>query len=357
MDFSRLVNKHILDLVPYQSARRIGGHGHTFLNANESPKCDTFLMNSLKLNRYPDCQPGELLESYGGYCGLRQDHILISRGSDEAIGLIIRAFCSWDEGIVIAQPTYGMYAVAAATNHVQVACARREADFSLKAAAVIEAAQVAPFTVKAVFIDSPGNPLGVVFPQEELKALLEGLPDTLVVVDEAYIEFAPEKDVTRLVTEYPSLIVTRTLSKAFALAGIRCGFTLANPEVIKLLLKVIDPYPVPDPVAQIALQALTPMGLKLMQARVADCLKRRGILESALRTLKCVDKIFDSQANFLLIRFRDGPKVFSRLAERGIIVRSFEDKPGLENCLRITIGSAEELEEVMRLLQLLDGED
>ncbi len=353
MDFEKLACAHVRTLKPYQSARRIGGHGHTFLNANEYHKSQLYFFNSTTLNRYPDCQPFEILAAEADYVGLRPENVLISRGSDEAIGLLIRTFCEEGEGIAIAPPTYGVYAIFAETNRAQVVSVPREKDFSLKAQAVIDTVKNAPFKVKAVFIDSPGNPLGGIFPEDELKTLLTELPDTLIVIDEAYIEFAPQHTRVGLIKDYPNLVVLHTLSKAFALAGIRCGFTIARPEIISYLLKVIDPYPVPDPVAQIARQALARGGIELMRERVAEIVKRREELRAHLKDLPQVTEIFPSEANFLLVRFKDGPAVFQAMGQKGIILRSFADKPGLENCIRITIGSAEELDEVMRTLTAL----
>lgn len=286
MNYEKLITKHVQKLVPYQSARRIGGHGHNFLNANESPKSEGYFLNSSSLNRYPECQPEELVERYADYAGVHKTQVIATRGSDEAIGLIVRAFCEPGvEGILIAPPTYGMYEVAANTNDALVAVAERNDDFSLDAQHLIDGVKNASFTVKAVFIDSPANPLGIVFPKDELIKLLKALPDSLIVLDEAYIEFAnKEDDLTYLVNEYENLIVTRTLSKAFALAGIRCGFAIANENLIKAMLKVIDPYPICDPVAQIAVQALSDHGVEMTKERALKCNERREKLEADLKS-------------------------------------------------------------------------
>lgn len=298
MNYEKLITKHVQKLVPYQSARRIGGHGHNFLNANESPKSEGYFLNSSSLNRYPECQPEELVERYADYAGVHKTQVIATRGSDEAIGLIVRTFCEPGvEGILIAPPTYGMYEVAANTNDALVAIAERNDDFSLDAQHLIDGVKNASFTVKAVFIDSPANPLGIVFPKDELIKLLKALPDTLIVLDEAYIEFAnKEDDLTYLVNEYENLIVTRTLSKAFALAGIRCGFAIANENLIKAMLKVIDPYPICDPVAQIAVQALSDHGVEMTKERALKCNERREKLEADLKALPFVKKIL-----FLLV--------------------------------------------------------
>ncbi|NLK85679.1 MAG: histidinol-phosphate transaminase [Aeromonadales bacterium] len=356
MNFEKLITKHVQKLVPYLSARRIGGHGHNFLNANESPKSEGYFLNSSSLNRYPDCQPEELIERYADFANVHKTQVIATRGSDEAIGLLVRTFCEQGkEGILIAPPTYGMYEVAANTNNILVATAERNTDFSLSADLLIEGVKNASFPVKIIFIDSPANPLGTCFAKSELEKLLKALPDTLVVLDEAYIEFADSSDdLTVLINEYENLVVTRTLSKAFALAGIRCGFALANETIIKSMLKVIDPYPIADPVAQIAIQALSDHGIQMTRDRVVECNKRRETLRETLNNLSFVKKIYDSSANFLLIEFTDGPKVFDAMAAKGVILRSFETKKGLKNCVRVSIGSDAELEELIRYLKALE---
>ncbi len=358
IDLTKLACQHVQELEPYQSARRIGGHGHTFLNANEAPKSEFYIFNSTTLNRYPDCQPFEVVQAMADYVGLRRDQVLVTRGSDEAIGLIIRTFCEVGEGIVIAPPTYGMYEIAATTNRAQTFHATRKPGFVLDYEVIAAGIKAAPFKVKAVFIDSPANPLGQLFGHDDLKRLLADFPEVLFVMDEAYIEFQPEATTVPLLADYPNLIVTRTLSKAFALAGIRCGFALAHPDIIALLTKVIDPYPIPDPVAQIAKQALARGGIELMRERVAKTIELREKFEHSLQELMTgesplVKRVYPSCANYLLIEFSDGPKVFDAMVQKGIILRSFETKPGLKNCIRITIGTPEELDEVMRTLTAL----
>lgn len=349
-DVKELACEHVKQLTPYQSARRIGGHGHTFLNANESPKSQLYFFNSTTLNRYPDCQPFEVVQGMADYVNLTRDYVLASRGSDEAIGLLVRTFCEVGEGIVVAPPTYGMYEIAAQTNRAKVAYAQRPADLSLNAEVLGKAIDEADFKVKLVFIDSPANPLGTLFDHGELKKLLEKYPQVLFVMDEAYVEFSPEATCVPMLKDYNNLVVLRTLSKAFALASIRCGFTLANPDIISLMLKVIDPYPIADPVAQIARQALAKGGIELMQERVKDTNERKAKFAELLKDLPIVKKVYPSHANYLLVEFDNGPKVFEYMLQKGIVLRSFETKPGLKNTIRITIGSPEELDEVMRVL-------
>ena len=175
--------------------------------------------------------------------------------------------------------------------------------------------------------------------REKLIPILEATAGkSIVVVDEAYIEFSPAASMVDLISQYPNLVITRTLSKGFALAGLRCGFTLANAEVINLLLKVIAPYPIAEPVAQIAAQALSPEGLDTMRRRVAWLNRLKAELKAELAQQPCVQSLFDDHGNFLLARFDSGSALFAAMVEAGIILRDFGNKPMLENCVRITRG-------------------
>ncbi len=351
-----LATDRVKALTPYLSARRIGGMGHTFLNANEAPKSEAYLLNSLSLNRYPECQPPEVIEAYANYAHVNDDQVLVSRGSDESIGLLIRTFCtSGKDSILICPPTYGMYSVSADTAGVEVVEVPPTADFQPDVEA-IKAVVNSDKSVKVIFLCSPNNPTGTILQQDRLKEILsftEG--KCLVVVDEAYIEFFMQATVVPLLSQYRHLVVTRTLSKAFALAGIRCGFTLADPVVIRLMLKVIDPYPIADPVAQIAVQALSKNGLQLLAKRIEELNTRKEQFIIAVKKLSYVQEVFADHANFILLRFKDGEKTFNDFVQKGIILRDFHSKPRLHDCIRITIGSEQEMNEVLALLQSLEN--
>ncbi|MCS3455897.1 histidinol-phosphate aminotransferase [Aeromonas sp. BIGb0405] len=349
MSIAKLARRVVRALTPYQSARRIGGSGHVWLNANEAPLSPAFTVQSNKFNRYPECQPAQVVDGYAAYAGVNADQVLVSRGADEAIELLIRTFCeAGQDQILICPPTYGMYAISAETCGVgiveQPLTTDRQPDWPAIRDALSE--------VKLVFLCSPNNPTGDLVGRDGLIALLEAARDSaIVVVDEAYIEFCPDASVVDLLARFPNLVVTRTLSKAFALAGIRCGFTLASPQVIALLAKVIAPYPIPDPVAQIAAQALTPAGLALMQARVMDLNEQKAALKRALTTLPCVREIFEDKGNFILVRFHDGARVFAAMKAAGIILRDFSNKPGLGESIRITVGYQDEMDAVLKVLR------
>ncbi len=256
-------------LTPYQSARRLGGNGDVWLNANEFPTAVQFELSQQTLNRYPECQPKAVIsKTMPQYAGVKPEQVLVSRGADEGIELLIRAFCEpGKDAVMYCQPTYGMYSVSAET--FGVACRNVQAleNWQLDLQGIADNLD----GVKVVFVCSPNNPTGQIINPQDIRILLEMTRGkALVVADEAYIEFCPQATLAGWLEEYPHLVVLRTLSKAFALAGLRCGFTLANKEVIDLLLKVIAPYPLSTPVADIAAQALTPQGINAMRERVAQ---------------------------------------------------------------------------------------
>lgn len=348
---TKLACQRVQDLTPYLSARRIGGKGHVFLNANEAPKSEQYTLDSSRLNRYPECQPPQVIESYAAYAGVKPEQVLVSRGSDEAIELLVRTFCEpGQEEILICPPTYGMYSISAETCGVSIRTVAPLPDFQPNVPAILEQLD----GVKVIFFCSPNNPTGTVLDREKLITVLNATQDkAIVVVDEAYIEFCPQFSMIDLINDYPNLVITRTLSKGFALAGLRCGFTIANAEVIGLLLKVIAPYPIAEPVAQIAAQALSPAGLEIMRQRIQWLNGLKQKFKADIAALPCVKDIYDDNGNFVLIRFTDSAKVFAAMVEQGIILRDFANKPMLDNSVRVTIGDEAEMQAVLSVLQSL----
>ena len=351
MSLTKLACQRVQDLTPYLSARRIGGKGHVFLNANEAPKSEVYTLDSSSLNRYPECQPPQVIDAYAAYAGVNADQVLVSRGSDEAIELLVRTFCEpGKEEILICPPTYGMYSISAETCGVGIRAVPPLSDFQPDVPAILSQLD----GVKVIFFCSPNNPTGTVLDRSKLLEVLNATQDkAIVVVDEAYIEFCPQFSMVDLLKDYPNLVVTRTLSKGFALAGLRCGFTLANPEVIGLMLKVIAPYPIAEPVAQIAAQALSPNGLATMRQRIEWLNGLKQQFKADIAGLPCVKDIFDDNGNFVLIRFTDGAKVFAAMVEQGIILRDFGNKPMLEDSVRVTIGDENEMNAVLTVLKSL----
>ncbi len=354
-DIQHLARKTVQALTPYLSARRIGGTGEVWLNANESPDCSEYQLDSSKLNRYPEFQPPELINAYANYASVKNSQVLSTRGADESIEILIRTFCEPNQdSILICPPTYGMYAISAETCGVAVKEVALDEHFDVDYEAVAQTVNEANSSVKLVFLCAPNNPTGNMLDREKLIALLQATKGkALIVADEAYIEFCPQLSQVDLISEHENLVITRTLSKAFALAAIRCGFTVAQESVIEMLAKVIAPYPVPAPVAQIATQALSASGLAVMQERVTTLNNNRLQLQNALQEIDCVTEIFPATGNYLLVRFKDSAKVFSAFADDGIIMRDFASKPRLDNCIRITIGSEAEMQATLTTLNSL----
>jgi histidinol-phosphate aminotransferase len=349
MSIEELARANVRALTPYLSARRLGGKGDVWLNANEFPTAVNFDLSQQTLNRYPEGQPKAVIENYARYAGLNTDQVLVCRGADEGIELLIRAFCEpGKDAILFCPPTYGMYSVSAETFGVEYRTALTRDDWQLDLQSISSQLQ----NVKLVYICSPNNPTGQIINPQDIREVLEMTRGkALVVADEAYIEFCPEATLTGWLAEYPHLVILRTLSKAFALAGLRCGFTLANADVIAMLMKVIAPYPLSTPVADIAAQALSPAGLVAMRQRVAQIVQEREYLTSALRDIPCVEAVFDSDTNYILVRFVASSAIFKSLWDQGIILRDQNKQPTLSGCLRITIGTRDESQRVIDALR------
>ncbi|MDA3979113.1 histidinol-phosphate transaminase [Gallibacterium sp. AGMB14963] len=348
MSITQLSRKNIQALTPYQSARRLGGKGDVWLNANEYPVSPDFSLISKNFNRYPEAQPQAVIQGYANYAGVLPENVLVSRGGDESIELIIRAFCEPEQdAILYCPPTYGMYSVSAETCGINCKKAPLTDDFQLNLVEIERQLD----GVKVVFVCSPNNPTGNLVNRQDLIALLEMTKGrAIVVVDEAYIEFCPSATMVTELKNYPHLAIIRTLSKAFALAGLRCGFTLANAELIAVLQKVIAPYPLPTPVADIAAQALSAEGLAMMKQRVEDVLANRSWLITQLKQCPLVENVYTSEANYLLFKAKNGQKLFQFLWDNGIILRNQNSQLRLENCIRITIGTKEENQRTMQAI-------
>ncbi|EPC8365891.1 histidinol-phosphate transaminase [Vibrio cholerae] len=340
----KLARQQIQALTPYLSARRIGGSGDVWLNANESPFNNEYKTDFARLNRYSDCQPKAMIQAYANYAGVQPEQVLTSRGADEGIELLIRAFCEPNQdAILFCPPTYGMYAISAETFGVERKKVPLTADWQLDLPSI----EANLDRVKLVFVCSPNNPTGNLVKRADIIKLLEMTQDrAIVVMDEAYIDFCPEASTVDLLAQYPNLAILRTLSKAFALAGLRCGFTLANAELINVLLKVIAPYPVPVPVAEIAVQALSPAGLARTKYQVLDLGANRAYLQVGLSMVPGVH-VFEGWGNYLLVKFPDGNALFKAAWEHGIILRNSP----IENCVRISVGNREECEKTVAFIR------
>ncbi|POP47680.1 histidinol-phosphate transaminase [Superficieibacter electus] len=348
MSIEELARANVRELVPYQSARRLGGKGDVWLNANEYPQAVEFQLTAQTLNRYPECQPKAVIENYARYASVTPQQVLVSRGADEGIELLIRAFCEpGQDAVLFCPPTYGMYSVSAETIGVEYRTVPALEDWQLDLQGIADTLD----GVKVIYVCSPNNPTGQIINPQDLRVLLEMTRGkAIVVADEAYIEFCPQASLVGWLSEYPHLVILRTLSKAFALAGLRCGFTLANEEVINLLMKVIAPYPLSTPVADIAAQALSTPGILAMRERVQQILDERQRLVEALQNIPCVEQVFPSETNYILVRITASSAVFKSLWDQGIILRDQNKQPSLSGCLRITVGTREESQRVIDAL-------
>jgi histidinol-phosphate aminotransferase len=334
-------------LQPYSSARMEASGGAVLLNANESPWPASAASG---LNRYPDPQPAALVARLAQLYAVDSAQVLIGRGSDEAIDLLVRAFCAAGrDAIAICPPTFGMYAVSARIQGAGVIEVPLTRDFELDVDALLAA--VTPQT-KLVFLCSPNNPTGGVVPYEVVARIVAALSGrALVVVDEAYAEFAGGTSATALLPHSANVAILRTLSKAYALAGARVGALIASTDVIALLRRIQAPYPLPQPCVEAALAALTPAAREEAAAHVATSVRERGRLAPLLAALPDVRAVLPSAANFLCVRFDDAALTYRRLLDRGIVVRDVGAYPGLANCLRISIGTPQENAILLSALQ------
>jgi len=344
---SSLARQKVQQLVPYASARLSMSGGSVWLNANENSMATDYTLSG-QYNRYPDCQPKDLISAYASYAGVETNQVLTSRGADEGIELLIRSFCEpGQDAISICPPTYGMYKISAESQLVDVNIVPLTQELTLDLPTLF--AQKA--NVKLVFICSPNNPTGDLIPRQQIIEVLEFYKDkALVVVDEAYIEFAPEASVAGLLSQYSNLVVLRTLSKAFALAGLRCGFTLAEPSVIAALRQMIAPYPVPAPVAEIAVQALSSQGQQKMRATVEQINSLRESFSAFAGTLSYVSRVYPSKANYVLLSVPDAAELVSFIAEQGVLIRNQSSQLGLGQVVRVSIGNAAEMAQLQQIM-------
>jgi len=313
------------------------------LHANELPWRAPGDDSLAGLNRYPEPQPRALIERLATLYGATPESVLVGRGSDEAIDLLVRAFCrAGRDAVLVCPPTFGMYAVAARIQgaHVVTVPLRADAGFALDERAVLERCTA---DVKVVFLCSPNNPTGNLLDEQAIVRVAGKLAGrALVVVDEAYLEFANTQSLARHLAKLPHLAILRTLSKAHGLAGARCGTVIADPEVIALLRKVIPPYAIAQLTLETVLKLLEPAQLADAGTRIAVIRAERERLTAALPTLPQVVRVWSSAANFVLAEFSDAGAALARARDARLLVRDVRGYPGLGRALRITIGSIEQ---------------
>lgn len=355
MSILDLVREDLREFTGYRSARSDKLDGAIWLNANESPWANPADPAS-QLRRYPEPQPQRLRAALAHLYGCEPQQLLVGRGSDEGIDLLLRAFCRpGGDAVVITAPTFGMYAVCArlhGTRIVDVPLLDGAEGYACDFASVGDVAEAQG--AKIVFLCSPGNPGGNLLPLDEVATLADRLRDrAIVVVDEAYIEFAEAPSAVSLLAGYPNVVVLRTLSKAHALAAARIGTVIATADLIAVLQRCQAPYPLPAPCVEAALSALALDARNQTAARVRKTVNERGRLQSALARLPAVRRVIPSAANFVLVRFAETQAVFEALLAAGVVVRDARAMAGLDDALRITIGRPEENDRVLEVVASL----
>ncbi len=336
----RFIRKNILDLEPYSTARDdFQGTGiSVWLDANESPYNNG-------ANRYPDPHQKELKQRVSDLMGIAPDSIFIGgAGSDEAIDVAFRIFCEpgADNAVAIA-PSYGVYKVAAAINNVELREVLLNNDFSLPVNRILEATDS---HTKIIWICSPNNPTGNAFPKEDIRELANRF-NGIVVVDEAYADFSEMGSMLAELKDMPNLIVLRTFSKAWGMAGLRAGMAFASPEIIGYFDRVKYPYNMSSLVQEELMRRID----QRTGNQIGEIISERKKMEESLKEASCVKNIYPSDANFLLVKVTDADAIYDYLVQNGIIVRNRSRMPLCDNTLRITIGTPEENDRTISLLQ------
>lgn len=359
MNIEDLARPEIVAMKPYSSARSEAAAQGILLNANESPwpLIDDPLAGDGEvgpLNRYPEPQHAKLVGRLAAMYGVPEDHLLLTRGSDEGIDLIVRVFCrAGRDAILDTPPGFGMYRIAAQTQGAAIIDVPRDPEsLALDMEGILRAVggESAP---RVVFLTSPANPTGDLLETAFVDELLEATAGRcVVVIDEAYAEFAPGEGCVGYVRRHENLAVLRTLSKAFGSAGLRCGAVLAQPRFIELLRRILPPYPLATPVLNLALRLFEEETLGRQAAHLQAIREHKRQLLNNLEGRSFVHRVWPGEANFVLIKVADAPALLNHCASSGITIRMFPRTPSLENCVRITVGSKSEIE---RLGEVLDA--
>jgi len=344
MKIQDLIRDNIKALKPYSSARdeyKDASSNMVFLDANENPFDNG-------VNRYPDPQQSNLKNVLAQQKGISKDNILLGNGSDEVLDLILRVFCEPNKDkIITLPPTYGMYEVLANVNAVDVIKIKLSESFQPN---VDDILNLADQYSKILFLCSPNNPSGNSFHIKHVERLLLNF-NGIVVIDEAYIDFSDQKSWLNRLEEFPNLIITQTLSKAYGMAGIRLGICFASKEIISVLNKIKPPYNINELTQQKAIERLSiPEDVK---NEIQNILQQRNWLAEKLKNIAFVEIIYPSDANFVLVKVDNAIKRYDQLIQKGIVVRNRTNQLGCENCLRFTIGTKTENEKLITTLKTL----
>ncbi|TXE11626.1 histidinol-phosphate transaminase [Seonamhaeicola algicola] len=344
-NLQNIIRENVKAMKAYSSARDeyvSDGSKMIFLDANENP-----FENGV--NRYPDPLQRSLKAVLAEQKNVAPNQILLGNGSDEVLDLLFRAFCEpKKDNIITLPPTYGMYTVLSNLNEIEERKVELNTDFQPNVEAILDAIDA---NSKMLFICSPNNPTGNLIASEKIKTLLENF-NGLVVIDEAYIDFSNQDSWISELNNYPNLIVTQTLSKAYGLAGIRLGLCYASADIISILNKIKPPYNVNELTQKRALERVS--NLEAVTNEINAVLKERQILIEALKNINFVETIFPTEANFVLARVDDATKRYNQLLKKGIVIRNRTTQPLCENTLRFTVGTDAENEVLIKALKELD---
>lgn len=345
-NINNLVKENIKNLAPYSSARdEFSGEANIFLDANENSLGSPLSEN---YTRYPDPHQRALKEKLAVIKNVAPENIFLGNGSDECIDLLYRCFCeSQKDNIIICPPTYGMYEVSAHINAIEIRKALLTNDFQLDIAAI--RSNIDAHT-RIIWICSPNNPSGNLLKKEDILSLLNDFHG-LLVVDEAYIDFADQVSFTQMLDQYPNLIVMQTFSKAWGMAGLRLGMAFASKEIINILDRVKPPYNINQVTQTLALQALN--NIEKVKSDTAELIRLRNELATQLEQLPIVQHIFPSDANFLLVTVADAQAIYNTLLQNKIVVRDRHKVVRCDNSLRITVGTSQENEILVENLRAI----
>jgi histidinol-phosphate aminotransferase len=342
-DINNLIRENVKSMKPYSSARDEFEDFDTsdmiFLDANENP-----FQNGV--NRYPDPQQKTVKGVLAELKKVEQNQILLGNGSDEVLDLLFRAFCEPNrDNVITLPPTYGMYGVLANLNAIENKEILLNQDFQPNVEAILDAVDK---NTKMIFLCSPNNPTGNSFSDESISLLLEQF-NGLIVLDEAYIDFSEKESWLQKIKQYPNLVITQTLSKAYGMAGIRLGILYASASIIAILNKIKPPYNVNELTQQKALTRI--LDTISLQYEIHCIKEERDKLLQQLQEIKYVEKVYPTEANFILIKVDDATKRYNQLIEKGIVIRNRTTQPLCENTLRLTIGTAKENLKLINTLQ------
>jgi histidinol-phosphate aminotransferase len=343
-DLDNILRNNVKKLIPYSSARsEFEGDAQIFLDANENSLGSSIDVN---YNRYPDPLQKQLKQKLSAIKNISTENIFVGNGSDEAIDLLIRAFCNPGvDNILLFPPTYGMYEVAAEINDVAINKILLTKDFQID----IEAAKVAfDSNTKIIWVCSPNNPTGNLLAEESIEWLLQNF-NGIVVVDEAYIDFASQDSWIKRLNEYPNLVVLQTLSKAWGLAGLRIGFAYASSAIINVLNKIKPPYNISEATQQLALQAL--QNEKEANEKTTVLIQQKERLSEEFQQFRFIKTIYPSDANFILIKVENANDLYKYLLSKTIVVRNRSSQPLCENSLRVTVGTPQENNALLKALK------